>query len=251
MAFWSFASMSALLSGSKDLTTCPVAGLTVAIAMVGLPNATWPRCLGRSEVFESKNPQLVLPTYQIQLSLYSLCIHIYDSLNLIVDTLPRKVVQGSYLFTVDLAFCPSWLPGYASRAWQPAQTLKSLPPGPIQGAMNETKETRPSAASAIRRQARLRSKPLRSFSPKFPPHRRWCRLGPGQFPFIRSRPPPRPSPPEQHLLPRPPHVHPQHVYSRPLRYRPIAPRQKADDVRRQSPLHLSAWRCQRCQRRPE
>ncbi len=82
---------------------------------------------GRIQVKES---QLVLPTYQIQLSLYSLCIHIYDSLNLIVDTLPRKVVQGSYLFTVDLAFCPSWLPGYASRAWQPAQTLKSLPPGP-------------------------------------------------------------------------------------------------------------------------
>jgi hypothetical protein len=46
-------------------------------------------------------------------SLYNLCIDIYDSLNLIVDTSPLKVVQGSYLFTVDLAFCHSRLSGFS------------------------------------------------------------------------------------------------------------------------------------------
>src|SRR6266481_5297771 len=257
MAFWSFASIAALLNGSNDLITCPVAGLIVAIAMVGLPNATWPRCLGRSEGFKSKNPNWSYQHTKFSFLCTVLAIHIYDSLNLIVDTLPCKVVQGSYLFTVDLAFCPSWLPGYAPRASatgpdteEPAAGAR-CPPGPIQGAMNETKETRPSTASAIRRQARLRSKPLRSFSPKFPPHRRWRRVGPGQFTSLRSRRPPRPSLPEQHHLPRPPHVHSQHGNPCPLRARTIAPRQNANDVRRQSPLHFPAGGRHRRQRRPQ
>ena len=51
-----------------------------------------------------KESQLVGPTYHRKFPLYSLCIDIYDSLNLIVDTPAFKVVQGSYLFTVNLAF---------------------------------------------------------------------------------------------------------------------------------------------------
>jgi hypothetical protein len=78
-----------------------------------------------------KESQLVLPTYQIQLFLYRPSIHIYDSLNLIVDTLPRKVVQGSYLFTVDLAFLLLRVLGFAfpSRGNLPEPPM-SLPQGP-------------------------------------------------------------------------------------------------------------------------
>ena len=103
--------MAAALSGSNDLITCPVAGLIVAIAMVGLPNPTWPRCLGRSEGFVTENPNWSYQHTKSPPSLYSPSIDIHDSLNLIVDTLLLKVVQGSYLFTVDLAYLPSRLPG--------------------------------------------------------------------------------------------------------------------------------------------
>src|SRR5258708_40015377 len=106
MAFWSFASMAAALSGSNDLITCPVAGLIVAIAMVGLPNATWPKCLGRSEGFVTENPNWSYQHTKSPPSLYSPSIDIHDSLNLIVDTLLLKVVQGSYLFTVYFAYLP-------------------------------------------------------------------------------------------------------------------------------------------------
>src|SRR5229473_2981088 len=79
MAFWSFASMAALLSGSFDLK-----------------NPDW------SYQHTKSGPLCTSPS-----------IDIYDSPHLIVDTPPRKVVQGSYLFTVDLASCPSRLSGFA------------------------------------------------------------------------------------------------------------------------------------------
>lgn len=100
---------------------------------------------------------MVLPTYQITLYLYSPSVDIYDSPHLIVDTLLLKVVQGSYLFTVNLASLSLSAIGLTSpKPRQLAQTPQSLlpesgnPPGPIQGASNETKEVRASASIAIR-----------------------------------------------------------------------------------------------------
>ncbi len=69
--------------------------------------------------------------------LYNLCIDIYDSPHLIVDTSPLKVVQGSYLFTVDLASLPlSASRDFPSQASAPAQNTKvacrrgQVPAGP-------------------------------------------------------------------------------------------------------------------------
>jgi len=75
--------MSALLSGSKDLITCPRCRVNCGNCHGWPPQRTWPRCLGRRKDSSQRIP-IVLPAYQIRLSLYSLSIHIYDSLNLIV-----------------------------------------------------------------------------------------------------------------------------------------------------------------------
>src|SRR6266852_739792 len=82
---------------------------------------------GRIRLEES---QLVLPTYQIGPFLYTPSIDIYDSSNLIVDTSPRKVVQGSYLFTVALAFAPLGSRDMPSRALATARSPRSLSPEP-------------------------------------------------------------------------------------------------------------------------